>query len=211
MRAPSEMRSRISPVCCHHDHRAAHRDEQDPADDESAAHSHREEQHDEHDHDRHPQVQNKFVDRLGHGIRLEGDLVQLHPERDLRAELADAPLDSRAHRDHVAAADRGDADADGALAVIAKRSGWRINVVAADGRDVFQINELAAAITRSADEQILEISTPVHSPVGLIVIASGPTSTAPLWTTRFCSRRPQKLPRGGSPAGPCGRGRARCR
>ena len=132
------------PRLLHDDHRAAHGDEQDCPDDESAAHSHREEQHNEDDHDRHSQVQNKFVDRLGHGVRLEGDLVQLHPERDLRAELADAPLDRRAHRDDVAAADRGDADADGAFAVVAKRRGWRINVIAADGRDVSQIDEFAA-------------------------------------------------------------------
>ena len=86
------------------------------------------------------------------------------------------------------------------FAVVAKRSAWGINVIPADGRDVFQIDELAAAITPSPDEQILEIFDPVHSPVGLIVIASGPTSTAPLWTTRFCSRSAAKIVSGWIPS-----------
>ena len=136
----------------HGEHRSRHRDEKDRADDQPAADTHGQKQDNENNSHRGGEIAEKLADRLGHRVGLEGDFVQLHAEGNPWQQLADAPLDSRAHHDHIAAAHRGDSEAHRFLPVVAQARRWRINKVTPHRGDVLEEDQCPAR--SAANEQI---------------------------------------------------------
>ena len=91
-------------------------------------------------------------------------MPELDSERRLRLELLEALLQRFAHHHHVAARHGRDPQADGDLAVVADQAVRRLDVAAADGGDVAQVDFLRRP---RADQQRLEVLDGVHEPGGV--------------------------------------------
>ena len=102
--------------------------------------------------DRLAQVEHELVGGRGDRFGLEVDLADLDADRLVAFELLELSPDAFAHRHDVAALHRGDAQADGRLAVVAEQAPRRVLIAALQRRHVPE-EELAARLVR-ADHQI---------------------------------------------------------
>ena len=136
----------------HDEERRHDREEQHHADNQPGLAAHREQQHDEDDGDRLAQVEHELVGGRGDRLGLEVDLADLDADRLVGFELLELSPYALAHRHDVAALHRGDAQADGRLAVVAEQTARRILIAALQRGDVPE-EELAARLVR-ADHQL---------------------------------------------------------
>src|SRR5208283_4077524 len=95
-------------------------------------------QDDEDDADRLDQVEDEVVGGFGDGGGLKVDLADLDADRLIGFELVQLLLYGCAHGHDVAAANRGDAEADGRLAIEAEQAARRVRFTALQGRHVLQ-------------------------------------------------------------------------
>ncbi len=126
-------------------------DEQYRADGKAGASPHRDEQHHEDDANRLDEVEHEAVRRDFDRFRLEVDLVDLDSDRLQRAQLFELLAHRLAHGDDVSAAHRGDAEADGRLAVEAQDPPGRILIAARQRRHVAE-RQLRACAAGANDQ-----------------------------------------------------------
>ena len=142
----------------HDEHRAHHRHHQHHPDQHAALHAHGQQQDGHHDDDRLDQVDQKAADRDVHAVGLVRNHAEFDADGRFGAQFLQAPVDGFAHHHHVAALDRGNAQPDAGLAVVAQEIPGRIEIAAPDRRDVLQADRGAARAPRPRlhDQQLAQ-------------------------------------------------------
>ena len=122
-----------------HDKKRRHDGEkEDQADDEAGLAAHGENQDHEDDGDGLAEVEHELADGLGNRLGLEIDLADLDADRLIGFQLFELLPKGFPHRDNVATRDRGDAQTDGRVAIVAQQATGRILIAALQRGDVPQ-------------------------------------------------------------------------